>query len=290
MTSVLFLEERSIALGGQRLSQPRDILISLDELPKDEELIGPPAPKALVDWAREYEWFIHPISVRQNADGTYSIPAGRKRTKAARLAERTHIRATVFDQNWCDEDILTLVENDQRYSNIVADVKAIEGILRKNPEADANFLTHKTGMVKSRLAKRKKLLQLIPELLGLLEIGNISESVAEAAASLSEERQRELLDPSVGRIRLRHVKALKLARKQEAVATLQSQISLLEQIEPIPVTPPSASTGFAKSQSDEMFGCWEEEAISLTDKLLSIIPPETEGRKLLIQWATELGL
>ncbi|MFL6353754.1 MAG: ParB/RepB/Spo0J family partition protein [Bryobacteraceae bacterium] len=128
---------------------------------------------------------IQPITVRRERDGTYTIIAGERRSRAARLAGWTEIPALVrtVEQDRVLE--LALIENLQR-----EDLNAVETATAFQRLASEHGLSHeeiaeRTGKDRSTITNFLRLLRLSPVVLNELARGEIT--VGHARALLNVE-------------------------------------------------------------------------------------------------------
>jgi ParB/RepB/Spo0J family partition protein len=199
----------------------------------------------------------------------YIVAAGRRRIKAARAAELETIPAIVFPRGWAMADVLAIVENEQRSNNPASDVRAIMELARQGASHDE--ICAATGLPKGTLKKRMKLVGLHSELFRAFEQGQISTSVAEAAARLGEDRQATLYEVlrTTGKLRLKDVKGVLTAQTQEATAMLPDVLF---------ATPGADAT---------VSGDWRKHAGALIEQALAVVP---EGQKPGLEYAVQSAL
>jgi ParB family chromosome partitioning protein len=150
------------------------------------------ALRELADSIREHG-IIQPIIVEDAGDGTYTIVAGERRTRAARLAGLKE--APVILRDYSEEKRLevSLVENVQR-----ADLNPIEEAAAYKTLMDFTGLSQdevalRVGKNRSTVANALRLLKLPPAVRESLEGGAISPGHARAILSVSDSGAQEIL-------------------------------------------------------------------------------------------------
>ncbi len=133
---------------------------------------------------------IQPIIVTEKNEGFYTIIAGERRWRAARLAGLTKIPAVIRSYDEQQQMEVALVENLQREDlNPIEEAKGYRALM------DAFNLTQeqiseKVGKSRSAIANTLRLLALSPTLEKLVLDGDLSEGHARALLSVPEESQR----------------------------------------------------------------------------------------------------
>lgn len=179
--------------------------VDLDQLPPNEEIIGPDPDRALIEsiWTLGQ---LEPLIVSPTVDG-YAVHSGRRRVKALRAClERAGedaglrarfgtARAIQLDNAEEVDGYLDLAAN-QRRPNPVSDLAAIEAVLLRlyGDATDATddqlkAVAKATGMRLATVRKRYALLGLPTDLRRELYLGKLTVSVAEALARLGPEAQ-----------------------------------------------------------------------------------------------------
>ncbi len=154
-------------------------------------------------------------------DGTrLRVADGRRRIAAAKRAGLSSIAASVYQADSFIPDLITMVLNEQRRENPVADFNAIQRLQQRG--ATEREISEVTGMPISRIRRRIKLAALHPDLFESLGRGELSVAVAEACAALPAARQASLLDRlhRDGTVTMTDVREVRTARKTDAVASL----------------------------------------------------------------------
>ncbi|MGI8961307.1 MAG: ParB/RepB/Spo0J family partition protein [Bryobacteraceae bacterium] len=129
---------------------------------------------------------IQPITVRREANGSYTIIAGERRWRAARLAGLTEIPALVRTVEQTKVLELALIENLQR-----EDLNPVETAAAFQRLASEHGLSHeeiaeRTGKDRSTITNFLRLLKLSPLVLNELTRGNISVGHARALLNISD--------------------------------------------------------------------------------------------------------
>lgn len=166
---------------------------------------------AFVENVRQFG-VITPIVVLD--DGQKCIVAdGRRRVLAAQQVGLPHITATVYAINSFMPDVMTMLLNEQRHDNPLADFNAIQRLQQRG--ANEQEICAATGMSLSRLRRRARLGLLHPDLFEAFSDGKMSIVIAEACTSLTHDQQQCLLVTLREHGMLRHadIHAVKHARR-----------------------------------------------------------------------------
>lgn len=203
------------------LPEPMRLVVPLAMLPPDEELIGPEPTPAFVESVR---WLgvTHEITL---VDGeSYTVVDGRRRIKAARKAGReSALRAAVYPAGTPVAQILSLLLNNQRGSNLASDLDALDAL---PPDLAPHDIVRLTGIPMQRLRVLQKLRALHPTLRKALADGALAQTTALAAAKLSPSDQAVLADlyERGGRVTGADVKEIRQARAAEAAESLPESL------------------------------------------------------------------
>jgi ParB/RepB/Spo0J family partition protein len=164
---------------------------------------------------------LEPILMRGN-----TVLAGRRRIKAARIAGRETIPARIFPEDAliANDHIIALVENEQRRSNPLSDLKSVESLLEQG--LDENAICLETGITKQRLRKILITQKLIPHLRRAFEDGVIRYTVAALAAKKPEAVQNVILKRLEvdGTLKLKDVHAICKVQRKKAVQALPDDL------------------------------------------------------------------
>ena len=136
---------------------------------------------------------IQPIIAEESEDGSYTIIAGERRTRAARLAGLSEIPAIL--RHYSDEKrmVVSLIENIQR-----SNLNPIEEAAAYKQLMDAEGLSQdevaaKVGKNRATVANALRLLKLSPEMQQSIRKGDLSPGHARAILSVSGSRAQETL-------------------------------------------------------------------------------------------------
>lgn len=154
-------------------------------------------------------------------DGRKCIVAdGRRRLLAAQKVGLNSIAAAVYAINSFMPDVMSMLLNEQRHDNPLADFHAIQRLQERG--ANEQAICAATGMSLPRLRRRAKLGLLNPILFQSFSNGQMSVAVAEACAGLPHEQQQQLLVPLHQSGTLKHgdIQAVKHARRDAGLNAL----------------------------------------------------------------------
>ena len=212
-------------------------IVQVADLPKD--LPGDPPDQAFLNSVRDFG-IIQPIILTEGSQGV-KVAAGRNRIKAARLIGIAELGAVVFQEGWVSTESLTLIENRHRRQNPLADMLAIEALLKAgNDEAKiAAQLSISAATIKARLRLRN----LVPEIGQALRDGKLFVGVAEQIAKMSQAQQKELLPNLVKNDKLTaaDVTAVQSATAATVTASLPEEVfgdPAAQAPTPAPAAPP----------------------------------------------------
>lgn len=190
-------EERQLTLEelfGEEVPEPRDWQLSLAELPGD--LPGPEPDRELIESIKRLG-LLQPIVVAVGAtSGAFKVVDGRRRVKAARQAGLTEIPARVYGRDsLLLTSVMTLVANQQRRPNAVAELDAILTLSRAG--VDEATIREATGLPVGTIRRRLKLARLNDRLVEGMRVGKISLAVGERVATMPQTAQARLADLGV---------------------------------------------------------------------------------------------
>ncbi len=127
-----------------------------------------------------------PVIVTHQDDGSYQLLDGRRRTAAAKAAGLDSVLATVSDLGAA----LTILAHATRSENPVAELKAYQELQRQGLSVEE--IARAGYATLQRVRKIAKLNQLVPEIAGRVETGEIAPTVAFDVTGLAPEVQRKL--------------------------------------------------------------------------------------------------
>lgn len=228
------MREREFEFLGEAvtLPKPHERIIDLGTL-NVSDVIAP--ARELVASVQRFG-VITPIVVFD--DGTQlRVADGRRRVAAAKRAGYGSIPATVYKADSFIPDLITMVLNEQRRENPVADFNAIQRLQRRG--ATERDISEMTGMSISRIRRRMKLAALHPDLFDSLGRGELTVSVAEVCAALSTTHQATLLKRlrENGKVTMSDVREIRTACKVDIVESMT--LKGLSELLNTPSPPPS---------------------------------------------------
>jgi ParB/RepB/Spo0J family partition protein len=249
--------EDQLQLLPEKPITPKTRKVCLSELP--ESIPGPEPDKTLVESVSKFG-ILQNIGLIESDSG-YQIAYGRRRIKSARKLELISIPANIYPVGWTPREVLTLVENQRRKSNLAADLEAVEA-LRLRATTDEICLA--VGMSKPQLGKILKLIDsLIPQLRQALNEGRMTASTAHKAVRLTPEQQEHLA--ALETIKAKDVDELLRVNTSQLVNELPD--FLFEEVQPV---------------------SWEARADQLLTDLLETVPQESELHEQIQQLAEAL--
>ncbi len=236
---------------------PDEGWVKLDELPADDMLLGATPSAALVESIRRFG-VLEPVILAVNQNvldrvSDWKVIDGRRRIKAARLAgnvEQMPARIFHVDASLISH-VMTLILNEQRRANPVAEFAAIRRLVREG-KSEGQILAA-TGMPILTIRRRMKLARLHGNLVEALEMGRISLAAAETALRLPEARQAELAATlaETGKLTEKQVADAKRVEASEVAKALPQSLFggpglLVEPGEAIPAEGEAAPTAFVQ--------------------------------------------
>lgn len=187
-------------------------MIPLDDI---EVPVAPPPDKTLVRSIAIYGNIV-PVSlvVAPDSESMYRVVYGRRRVLAAKLAGKTGVYAMVAETaDKLQEVEQALMENLHRSENPACEAKCI-GVMLEHMSMEE--IVSNTGLSKSTISMRKKLLTLVPELFVKVEDGSCPSRAAYIACDLNALDQFELA--KLDRITIKQVQELRKKRNLEGLA------------------------------------------------------------------------
>ncbi len=138
---------------------------------------------------------IQPILAEDRGDGTYTVVAGERRFRAAKLAGLTEI--PVISQDFTSEEKLeiALIENIQREDlNPIDEARAMQRAM-EHSGATQEELARRLGKSRSAIANTLRLLRLDPDIQQALSDGTLTAGHARALLAVEDDTaRRELFD------------------------------------------------------------------------------------------------
>ena len=199
---------------------------------------GEEALNALAESIRQ-NGVITPVALRKTGEDRYTIIAGERRWRAAKLAGLTEIPAVVLDADEEKAAVMALAENLQREDlNPVEEAEGIRALVL-NFSLTQEECAARVGRSRPAVTNKLRLLELPEEVIALVEGGRLSESHARSLLAFPTPEQhvavaRETLekDLSVRRLEAR-AKSAKSQKKSpgEAPVTAFARNSFYSEVE-----------------------------------------------------------
>lgn len=203
--------------------EPVQVLLS--DLPPDDELISPPPDSGMVKSADAVGVF-SPVILERVAEGPYpfKVVAGKRRIKTARILHYDTIAAMIYEENYVQTSLISLMENQHRSHNFLADLENLETLMDLGLSVDQ--IISITAMNKASVMKVLSLQNLLPPLRKALMYNQMEQSTAMLACKLDHEKQRELVQvlEDEDRIKCAHVHKLTRVVVQNKVEALPSSL------------------------------------------------------------------
>jgi len=208
--------------------------ISVSDLPT--ELPGDPPDKAFLDSVRDFG-IIQPIILTEGPAGI-RVAAGRNRIRAARMIGIAQLGAVVFPEGWVSTESLTLIENRHRRQNGMADMLAIEALLRSGK--DEATIAANLGISQATIKGRMRLRDLVPVLATALDQGKLFVTLALMICPMKETHQNELAatytkngkltlaDVNAVQAKIREAKALAAAANATPTAPVLAAVAVAQ--------------------------------------------------------------
>ncbi len=217
------MSKRRLGKGIDALLQGRPLdqlenLSSIQQVGIDQLHPNPHQPRTsfndaslqeLADSIRE-RGIIQPILAEENGDGTFTIIAGERRYRAAKLAGLSDV--PIISQTFSEEEKLeiALIENIQREDlNPIDEAQALNSALELSGSTQEE-LAKRLGKSRSSVANSLRLLRLESDIQDSIASGSISAGHARQIVSMQTEAQRrELLERIVsGNLTVRETETL----------------------------------------------------------------------------------
>ena len=166
----------------------------------------------LADSIRE-QGIIQPLIAEEETDGTYTIVAGERRFRAARMAGLSEV--PVILRKYSDEKrmIVSLIENIQRSNlNPIDEASAYKQLMAFG-NLSQDDVASKVGKNRTTVANALRLLKLPKEMLDSIRNAELSPGHARAILSLQDAREQEILFREILKKKL----SVREAEKQAAV-------------------------------------------------------------------------
>lgn len=205
--------------------EPKHLTIKVEDfdrlLPDYKKHFVPPTAamlKSVSIWG-----VLFPVGLIESKDGkTYKVSTGKRRLLAAVQTGRTSVRALVFPYGTKRSQI-TLMENEIRSSNLLAEWKAVQELIGKST---VEGVSDETGVPIPRLMEILSLQNLIPELLAAFEAGEIKPRVALKAAKEKAPVQKKILAhfKKHGTLKAKDLEAVRRDARESAVKSMPAHL------------------------------------------------------------------
>ena len=154
------------------------------------------ALKELADSIRKHG-VIMPIVVNDNGDGTYMIIAGERRFRACKLAGKSTIPVVVRKYTEREIKEISLIENLQREDLNPIEAATAMKQLMTDYKLTQDELAERIGKSRPAIANTLRLLNLCPEVIGLVAEGKLSAGHARTLIVLGSEQQIKFANEAV---------------------------------------------------------------------------------------------
>lgn len=175
---------------------------------------------------------IQPITLRENADGTYLIISGERRYRASKIAKLTTIPAYVRKAN--DQELLemALVENIQRQDLNALEIALSFERLLKDCNLTQEQLSDRVGKKRSTIANYVRLLALPTEIQAAVKQNLITMGHARAIASLQNTADQLFALENVieGQLSVRETETLVAKLAQPKLTANQTKTPLSDEV------------------------------------------------------------
>lgn len=178
---------------------------------------------------------IEPVVLFKPAEGRYKIGDGIRRIKAAQITEKIDIPAMIYEDEDTFRNACTLILNNQRSANPLAEVQSVMRLQRKG--FGISQIAEATHLSKVRIEERLRLNNLIKPLYNAMFKGQIAVSIGAAASRLPSVYQKKLaaLLAKKGTLQQKDVKDVKEVRRDAAIAALPAAIFADTPKQPVPM-------------------------------------------------------
>ncbi|MDR2160477.1 MAG: ParB/RepB/Spo0J family partition protein [Treponema sp.] len=276
--------------GAGTLREGKTIDAGETSIPLDRLKANPDQPRKifdetelreLADSIREHG-IIQPVLAEDAGDGTYTIIAGERRCRAARLAGLDKVPALIRDYSAEKRMIVSLIENVQRSDlNPVEEAAAYQQLIALTGRSQ-DEVAARVGKSRSAVANALRLLKLPEHIRGSLEGGEISSGHARAILAVTDRRKQSLLFEEILASGLSVREAEKRAAKLNVSggntpAGKAAPGAAAETAAPVPEAGGDAGTGKRAGRAPEL-GAMEEKFITTLGTKVTIEGDLTRGR------------
>lgn len=236
------MSKKRLGRGIDALLQGRDLeqlerMSSVVTVPVDKIKPNPNQPRrsfskeSLADLAASIreKGIIQPILAEEQGDGTYTIVAGERRYRAAKLAERDFVPVLPIEITETERLEIALIENIQREDlNAIEEAHGYRSLMEAVGYTQDQLAT-KLGKSRAAIANTLRLLRLPPELQEYVVAGRLSEGHARAILGAGSEANIGLLGKHVAEaglsVRNTEVLAGRLAAGESSESVLADEVA-----------------------------------------------------------------
>jgi ParB family chromosome partitioning protein len=173
-----------------------ELFVPLDKLKPNpdqpREDFGETELRELADSIREYG-IIEPIIIEADGEGAYTIVAGERRFRAARLAGLREVPVSIRSYSANERMVIALIENVQRSDLNPIEEAAAYKKLMESTSLSQDEVAAKVGKNRSTVANALRLLNLPEAVRGSLKKGELSPGHARSLLSVNGEAARDTL-------------------------------------------------------------------------------------------------
>jgi ParB family chromosome partitioning protein len=202
-------------MGGAYAEAPELVHLRVDEIKPNPRQprrhLDQEATSGLAESIRA-QGILQPVVVRPREDGGYELIAGERRWRAAREAGLASVPALVRAADDRETLLLALVENVAREDLAPLEEARAYAVLVDEFSLSLGGVADRVGHSKPAVSNRLRLLELPPDVMGMLERGLISEGHARAVLSVPDDDGRRRLAQAIVREGLSVRAAEKAAR------------------------------------------------------------------------------
>ena len=170
-------------------------------IPLEKVIANPNQPRKTFDEAEleeladsiRQQGIIQPILAEDNEDGTYTIIAGERRTRAARIAGLAEVPVILRRYSEEKRMVVSLIENIQRANLNPIEEAAAYRQLMELENLSQEEAAAKVGKNRATVANALRLLKLPPDMQESIQKSELSPGHARAVLSVSDIREQELL-------------------------------------------------------------------------------------------------
>lgn len=173
---------------------------------------------------------IQPLTVRKTDGGKYSLIAGERRLRAAKIAGLRRVPCVLHRTNDLTAALYAITENMQRADlNCFEEALAIQTLINDFRLTQSEVAVQ-LGMANSTVSNKLRLLKLSPEIQNRLLSASLTERHARALLRLSPERRNDALDKIIA-------EGLNLSQTEELIENILNP-TVCETIEQTPSVKP----------------------------------------------------